>query len=67
VPEVADDDKDIVATAAALTRTAPPMVQPLNGTGLSFNLTLGSGAMSLPSSTTTAAEQQRMMEVAASL
>lgn len=72
-----EDESDIVAAAAALTRSAPPvsgmrpMVEPLNGGGLKFNLTLGTavngGSNGLPSSSTSTEQQLKMAEVAAGL
>lgn len=54
--DVASEESDIVAAAAALTRNAPTMVQPLNGNGLSFHLALAGGV---------ADERQRKQEAVA--
>jgi len=72
-----EEETDIVAAAAALTRSAPPvsgirpMVEPLNGGGLKFNLTLGTavngGSNGLPSSSTSTEQQLKMAEVAAGM
>ncbi len=70
-----EEETDIVAAAAALTRATPPivggpMVESLNGGGLSFKLAIGkpaNGCSSLPSSSTSSEQQQKMAEIAASL
>ena len=63
-----EEDTDIVAAAAALTRSVPqsiPMVEKLNGGGLSFKLSLGNGIPSGPMSSEQ--QHQKMAELAASM
>ena len=67
-----EHDTDIVATAAALTRsvhpTGVPIVETLNGGGLCFKLALGKGANGMHiGGTSEHQQQQKMAEVAASI
>tara|TARA_B110000967_G_scaffold206886_1_gene254767 strand:- start:65 stop:1216 length:1152 start_codon:yes stop_codon:yes gene_type:complete len=71
-----EHETDIVAAAAALTRSAPPvsgirpMVEPLNGGGLTFNLSLAKSVTNGSngfSSTTPSEQQKKMAEIAATL
>lgn len=66
-----DEESDIVAAAAALTRSVPPsapVVERLNGGGLSFKLSLGGNSGNgIPSGGSSEQQQHKMAELAASL